>query len=99
MKWSPDAIEGEVLEKIRTRLSHPYGDDTVKLKITIGFGTPELFREAEEWNNCLVFYQMLHHTSRMKRWGENAYVPPVVVKAISQFLILDINRISDIAWF
>ena len=55
MKWSPDAIEGEVLEKIRTRLSHPYGDDTVKLKITIGFGTPELFREAEEWNNRLVF--------------------------------------------
>ncbi len=55
--------------------------------------------EAEEWNNRLVFYRLLRHTSRMKRWGENAYVPPVVVKAISQFLILDINRISDIAGF
>jgi hypothetical protein len=55
--------------------------------------------EAEEWNNRLVFYRLLRHTSRMKRWGEHAYVPPEVGKAISQLLILDVSRISDIARF
>ena len=64
---------------------------TELIKITVGFGTPELLRVAMDWNNRLVMHRMLRHANKMGGWGRHHYVLPLEVReAISDFLICNI---------